>query len=243
MNTANYKRHTLSVLVENAAGVLSQVSRLFSRKGYNIESLAVGTTDDPAISRITIEIDTDDASARQIANQLRKLFPVYSVQELSPDDSIRRELVMIKVRAANSEDRNEVIQIANIFRASIIDVSLNSLTIAIIGAESKVDAIQKLLQGFGILEMVRTGMVALERGGSTINDNNKEKGSACGIVFIPQTEPCFIFYRPVSPERMARSYSSSGHIVRTFSVHCFLIGNNASHKESTTPEVQTPVPR
>ena len=165
-------RHTLSVLVENTAGVLSQGSRLFSRKGYNIDSLAVGTTDDPKISRITIEIDTDDASARQIANQLRKLFPVYSVQELSPDDSIRRELVMIKVRAANSEDRNEV----NIFRASIIDVSLNSLTIAIIGAESKVDAIQKLLQGFGILEMVRTGMVALERGGSTINDNNKEKG-------------------------------------------------------------------
>ena len=116
-------RHTLSVLVENTAGVLSQVSRLFSRKGYNIDSLAVGTTDDPKISRITIEIDTDDASARQIANQLRKLFPVYSVQELSPDDSIRRELVMIKVRAANSEDRNEVIQIANIFRASIIDVS------------------------------------------------------------------------------------------------------------------------
>ena len=169
-------RHTLSVLVENTAGVLSQVSRLFSRKGYNIDSLAVGTTDAPRISRITIEIDTDDASAQQIANQLRKLFPVYSVQELSPDDSIRRELVMIKVRAANSEDRNEVIQIANIFRASIIDVSLNSLTIAVIGAESKVDAIQKLLQGFGILEMVRTGMVALERGGSTINDNNKEKG-------------------------------------------------------------------
>lgn len=169
-------RHTLSVLVENTAGVLSQVSRLFSRKGYNIDSLAVGTTDDPRISRITIEIDTDDASAQQIANQLRKLFPVYSVQELAPDDSIRRELVMIKVRAANSEDRNEVIQIANIFRASIIDVSLNSLTIAVIGAESKVDAIQKLLQGFGILEMVRTGMVALERGGSTINDNNKEKG-------------------------------------------------------------------
>ncbi|MCB7513009.1 acetolactate synthase small subunit [bacterium 210917-SL.2.15] len=169
-------RHTLSVLVENTAGVLSQVSRLFSRKGYNIDSLAVGTTDDPRISRITIEIDTDDASAQQIANQLRKLFSVYSVQELSPDDSIRRELVMIKVRAANSEDRNEVIQIANIFRASIIDVSLNSLTIAVIGAESKVDAIQKLLQGFGILEMVRTGMVALERGGSTINDNNKEKG-------------------------------------------------------------------
>ena len=171
-----YTRHTLSVLVENAAGVLSQVSRLFSRKGYNIESLAVGTTDDPKISRITIEIDTDDSSAAQIANQLRKLFCVYSVQELVPDNSIRRELVMIKVKADTSENRNEVIQIANIFRASIIDVSLRSLTIAVIGAESKVDAIQKLLQGFGILEMVRTGMVALERGDSTINDNNKEKG-------------------------------------------------------------------
>ncbi len=169
-------RHTLSVLVENTAGVLSQVSRLFSRKGYNIESLAVGTTDDPKISRITIEIDTDDSSAAQIANQLRKQFCVYSVQELVPGNSIRRELVMIKVKADTSENRNEVIQIANIFRASIIDVSLSSLTIAVIGAESKVDAIQKLLQSFGILEMVRTGMVALERGDSTINDNNKEKG-------------------------------------------------------------------
>ena len=169
-------RHTMSVLVENAAGVLSQVSRLFSRKGYNIESLAVGTTDDPKVSRITIEIDTDDASAAQIANQLRKLFCVYSVQELEPATSIRRELVMFKVKADTSENRNEVIQIANIFRASIIDVSINSLTLAVIGAESKVDAIQKLLQGFGILEMVRTGMVALERGDSTINDNNKQKG-------------------------------------------------------------------
>ena len=168
-----YTRHTLSVLVENTAGVLSQVSRLFSRKGYNIESLAVGTTDDPRISRITIEIDTDDSSAAQIANQL---FCVYSVQELVPDNSIRRELVMIKVKADTSENRNEVIQIANIFRASIIDVSLSSLTIAVIGAESKVDAIQRLLQSFGILEMVRTGMVALERGDSTINDINKEKG-------------------------------------------------------------------
>ena len=169
-------RHTLSVLVENTSGVLSQVSRLFSRKGYNIESLAVGTTDDPKVSRITIEIDTDNLSAAQIANQLRKQFSVYSVQELVPSNSIRRELVMIKVKADTSENRNEVIQIANIFRASIIDVSINSLTLAVIGAESKVDAIQKLLQSFGILEMVRTGMVALERGDSTINDNNKEKG-------------------------------------------------------------------
>ena len=168
-------RHTLSVLVENSAGVLSQVSRLFSRKGYNIESLAVGTTDDPAVSRITIEVLADEGSTEQIMNQLRKLFPVYSVQELLPDRSIRRELVLYKVRAEQPDIRNEIIQIANIFRASIIDVSLKSLTLALIGDETKADAMQKLLESFGILELVRTGMVALERGAYTIGDETKEK--------------------------------------------------------------------
>lgn len=167
-------RRTLSVLVENTAGVLSQVSRLFSRKGYNIESLAVGATDDPRISRITIEVMGDDAATDQIMNQLRKQFCVHSVQELQPDRSIRRELVMFKVRAATSEVRNEVIQIANIFRASIIDVSVQSLTLALIGDESKAEAMQKLLEAFGILELVRTGMVALERGAYTISDERKE---------------------------------------------------------------------
>ena len=168
-------RHTLSVLVENSAGVLSQVARLFSRKGYNIESLAVGTTDDPAVSRITIEVLADEGSTEQIMNQLRKLFPVYSVQELLPDRSIRRELVLYKVRAEQPDIRNEIIQIANIFRASIIDVSLKSLTLALIGDETKADAMQKLLESFGILELVRTGMVALERGAYTIGDETKEK--------------------------------------------------------------------
>lgn len=178
MNPANYKRHTLSVLVENAAGVLSQVSRLFSRKGYNIESLAVGATDDPEVSRITIEVLCDDLMIEQIINQLRKQFSVYSVRLLPPNSSIRRELVLIKVKAESRDVRNEVIQIANIFRANIIDVSTKSLTLAIIGEESKDDALEKLLSEFGILELVRTGMVALERGEATINDNddNKEKG-------------------------------------------------------------------
>lgn len=168
-------RHTLSVLVENSAGVLSQVSRLFSRKGYNIESLAVGTTNDPAVSRITIEVLCDAPMIEQIMNQLRKLFAVYSVQELLPERSIRRELVMLKVKAETADVRNEVIQIANIFRASIIDVSLKSLTLALIGDETKDDAMQKLLESFGILELVRTGMVALERGAYTIEDDTKEK--------------------------------------------------------------------
>ena len=175
MNTANHKRHTLSVLVENAAGVLSQVSRLFSRKGYNIESLAVGTTDDPGVSRITIEVLCDDQQIEQIINQLRKQYSVYSVRLLPPDSSIRRDLVLIKVQAESREVRNEVIQIANIFRASIIDVSLKSLTLALIGDETKAEAMQKLLEAFGILELVRTGMVALERGAYTISDENKEK--------------------------------------------------------------------
>lgn len=175
MKETTITRRTLSVLVENAPGVLSQVSRLFSRKGYNIESLAVGTTDNPAISRITIELMSDDAMTGQIMNQLRKLFPVYSVQELLPERSIRRELVMLKVRAESSNARNEIIQIANIFRASIIDVSIASLTLALIGDETKADAMQKLLEAFGILELVRTGMVALERGAYTIGDESKEK--------------------------------------------------------------------
>ena len=178
MNNTIQKRHTLSVLVENTAGVLSQVSRLFSRKGYNIESLAVGTTDDPEVSRITIEVTSDDLMIEQIINQLRKLFVVYSVRLLPPDSSIRRELVLIKVKAESREVRNEVIQIANIFRATSIDVSTKTLTLAIIGQESKDDALEKLLAEFGILELVRTGMVALERGDATIsnNDDNKETG-------------------------------------------------------------------
>ena len=166
-------RHTLSVLVDNEAGVLSQVSRLFTRKGYNIESLAVGTTDEP---RITIEVMADDGQALQLCNQLRKLFPVHSVKELTPSHSIRRELVLIKVAAASRDVRNEIIQIANIFRASIIDVAKGSLTIALIGDETKAMAIQNLLQEFGILELARTGMVALERGRYTIDEDTKEKG-------------------------------------------------------------------
>ncbi len=174
MKKEQYTRHTLSVLVENASGVLSQVSRLFSRKGYNIESLAVGTPDAPAVSRITIEVMGDNAMMEQLMNQLRKQFSVYSVQELLPQRSIRRELVMFKVKAETSNVRNEIVQIANIFRASIIDVSIKSLTIALIGDESKAEAMQNLLETFGILELVRTGMVALERGAYTISDDNKE---------------------------------------------------------------------
>ena len=171
------KRYTLAVMVDNKAGVLSQVSRLFSRKGYNIESLAVGTVENPEISRMTIEILAEsDQQVNLICDQVRKMFPVHSVKLLKTEQSIRRELVLLKVRAENSEQRNEIMQIASIFRASIIDVAPASLTIAIIGEEGKTDAIMNLVEKNGILEMVRTGVVALERGAYTLNEDTKVRG-------------------------------------------------------------------
>ncbi len=170
------KKQILAVLVDNEAGVLSQISRLFSRKGYNIESLAVGTADLPNTSRITIEIMADDDHARLLSNQLRKLFPVHSVKLLTPQKSIRRELVLYKVRTPDNDTRNAIIQIANIFRANIIDVSVGTLTLAVVGGESKTEGIEKILEEFEVMELVRTGSVALERGQETIYDETKEKG-------------------------------------------------------------------
>ncbi len=163
------KIQILSVLVENSAGVLSQVSRMFSRKGYNIDSLAVGPTDDPAVSRITIMINVDDLMIQQIANQLNKLLPVISVKILDKESSVCRELILVKVRVRDRGARDEIIQLANIFRVSIVDVALESLTICITGDHSKSDALLGLLNEFGILELVRTGAVALERGSGTIS--------------------------------------------------------------------------
>ena len=169
------KRQTLSILVDNAAGVLSQVSRLFSRKGYNIESLAVGHTNDAAVSRITVEVLADDEQIKQLANQLRKLIPVHSVKRLTPEIALRRELVLIKVDAPAGSKRSEIIQIANIFKASIIDVSTKALTLALIGDEDKIQGLEDIL-GTDILELVRTGVVALERGNETIYEETKVKG-------------------------------------------------------------------
>ena len=166
------KMQILSVLVENTAGVLSQVSRMFSRKGYNIDSLAVGPTDDPAISRITIMIEVDDLMIQQIANQLNKLLPVISVKILEQESSICRELILVKVKVEDRNQRDEIIQLANIFRVSIVDVAMKSLTICITGDHSKSHALLGLLSEFGILELVRTGAVALERGSGTINSTN-----------------------------------------------------------------------
>ncbi len=172
-NKNEMQLQTLSVLVENSAGVLSQVTRLFTRKGYNIESLAVGVTDDPDISRITIILHGNDRMTTLLESQLSKLLPVISVQRLTDTDAIYREFFLIKVKAETRDARDEIIQIANIFRASIVDMSKNTLMLQISGDASKADAIMKLLSEFGIMEMARTGMIALERGENTIYDLSK----------------------------------------------------------------------
>ena len=169
------KLYTLCILVEDVPGVLSQVARLFSRKGYNIESIVSGETDKPGVTRITIVILGDELMVNQIADQCRKLIPVLAVKILDEEQSLQREFSLIKVHAADRNTRDEVIQMANIFRANIIDVSRDTLTVAIFGEKSKTKALTNLLSDFGILEIVKTGTLAIERGRSTIYDDNKLK--------------------------------------------------------------------
>ncbi len=167
------KLYTLAILVQDIPGVLSQVARLFSRKGYNIESIVSGETDRPGITRITIVLLADELMISQIADQCRKLIPVLSVKILDENTSIQREFSLIKVQAADRNARDEVIQMANIFRAKIMDVDRQTLTIGIFGAKNKTQALTAMLADFGILEIAKTGTLAIERGRSTIYDNNK----------------------------------------------------------------------
>ena len=157
------KKHVLSVLVENHSGVLSRISGLFSRRGYNIDSLSVGVTEDAKVSRMTIVTDTDEYTLEQIKKQLNKLVDVIKVIELKEDSSIYRELVMIKIKA-NKETRAEIIEIANIFRAHIVDVSNESLIIEATGDQGKIRALASMLEPYGIKEIIRTGLTALQRG-------------------------------------------------------------------------------
>ena len=167
------KLYTLCILVEDVPGVLSQVARLFSRKGYNIESIVSGATDRPGITRISIEILADELMSEQITAQCRKLLPVKAVKILDEDTCIRREIALIKVSAADHSSRDEIIQLVSIFRAKVIDVSREALTIWVFGSASKNEALINMLEDFGILEIAKTGTIAIERGRSTIYDNSK----------------------------------------------------------------------
>lgn len=156
-------RHTLSVLVENKPGVLTRVASLFARRGFNIDSLAVGTTEDPTLSRMTIVVSAEDMLIEQITKQLHKLINVLKIQDLDPKEMIDRELVLFKVNAL-PERRHEIIEIANVFRGNIVDVGRNSLTIEATGSAEKLAAMEDLLRAYGIKELARTGKIALARG-------------------------------------------------------------------------------
>ena len=157
------ERHVLSALVRNHPGVLSRVAGLFSRRGYNIESLTVGETENPGYSRMTIAVRGDDLALEQIQKQLEKLVEVGAVHRLDPSKSVYRELALIKV-AASHGSRPDIVQITGIFRARIVDVSAESMTIEATGDQEKVDGLIELLAPYGIRELARTGIAALERG-------------------------------------------------------------------------------
>lgn len=159
------KRLVLAITVCNTAGVLSRITGLFSRRGFNIDSLTVGETINPEFSRITVTCSGNDAIFTQIKNQVRKLIDVVEIIELSSMNSVYRELVMIKVKCADSS-RASIIEIANVFRARIIDIAVNSLIVEITGDFQKTDALINMLQPYGIIELIRTGLTGVLRGDS-----------------------------------------------------------------------------
>ncbi len=155
--------HIISVLVENKAGVLAKISGLFSRRGFNIESLAVGPTENKKISRITILVNAEKQGIEQVIKQLYKLINVLKIQELDPSNIVERELVLVKV-STNAKNRAEILEVVNIFRANIVDVAKKSLLIEITGTTSKIKAFTDLLDTYGIIEIIRTGKIACSRG-------------------------------------------------------------------------------
>lgn len=168
----HHHRHTLSVLVENKPGVLTRIAGMFARRGYNIHSLAVGPTDDERVSRLTIVVGTEAVQLEQVIKQLNKLVHVLKIVELDPEDSVEREMQLVKV-TADADNRSQIIELADVFRAKIVDVDHDSITIEAAGSPGKLEAMVELLQPYGIREMVRSGTISLARGSRSITDGSK----------------------------------------------------------------------
>ena len=162
-------RHTLSVLVENKPAVLVRIAGLFSRRGFNIDSLAVGPTEHEEISRMTIVVNCDEHPLEQVTKQLNKLVNVLKIVELEQEQAVQRELLLIKVRA-DTESRSKVLETVQLFRAKVVDVALDAVTVEATGNRDKLDALIRVLEPFGIKELVQSGMVAVGRGGRSITD-------------------------------------------------------------------------
>jgi acetolactate synthase-1/3 small subunit len=157
------RRHILSILVENKPGVLTRIAGLFARRGFNIDTLAVGPTDDPTLSRITLTLDGAMHPIDQVTKQLHKLVNVIKIRDLEPTETVARELALFKV-SADASSRAEVMQMVEIFRAKIIDVSRRSVTIELTGSWDKIEAFERMVRPFGLIEMARTGEIAISRG-------------------------------------------------------------------------------
>ena len=162
-------KHTLSVLVENRPGILTRVAALFARRGFNIHSLAVGPTEHPDVSRMTVVVDVDELPLEQVTKQLNKLISVLKIVELEPSASVQRELLLVKVRA-DVQTRSQILDAVQLFRAKVVDVAPDAVTIEVTGNPDKLDAILKVLEPFGIRELVQSGMVAIGRGSRSIAD-------------------------------------------------------------------------
>ncbi len=160
------RKHVLSILVENKPGVLARIAGLFARRGFNIDSLAVGATDDTAISRITLTLDGAAHPIDQVTKQLHKLVNVIKIRDLEPSETVARELALFKISCQDGEARSQVMQFAEIFRARVVDVSKRSLTVELTGTDDKIEAFEEMARPFGLVEMVRTGEIAVARGRS-----------------------------------------------------------------------------
>ncbi len=157
------RRHILSLLVENKPGVLARISGLFARRGFNIDSLAVGPTDDDKISRITLTVDGASHPIDQVTKQLHKLIHVIKIRDLEPKEAVARELALFKV-SADGDSRGQIMEYAEIFRGRIVDVSKRSVTVEVTGPDDKIEAFEQMIRPFGLIEMVRTGAIAVSRG-------------------------------------------------------------------------------
>jgi acetolactate synthase I/III small subunit len=162
-------KHTLSVLVENRPGVLTRVAGLFARRGFNIHSLAVGPTEHPDVSRMTVVVDVEDLPLEQVTKQLNKLISVIKIVELEPTATVQRELMLVKVRA-DLQTRSHVLETVQLFRAKVVDVAPDAVTIEATGNSEKLEALLRVLEPFGIRELVQSGMVAVGRGSRSITD-------------------------------------------------------------------------
>ncbi len=160
------RKHILSILVENKPGVLARISGLFARRGFNIDSLAVGPTDDDQISRITLTVDGASHPIDQVTKQLHKLIHVIKIRDLEPKEAVARELALFKI-SVDGDSRGQVMEYAEIFRGRIVDVSKRSITVEITGPDDKIEAFEQMTRPFGLIEMVRTGEIAVSRGRST----------------------------------------------------------------------------